>query len=225
MGFLNKLFGKKSASPAQPEKDKGNAASTVDAPPEFIKAVELQKAYWKHQPEEQANLEQQGFNQLNWRERLRLHHLNCLDMLNAGPQRSAAKEKCCQNIQLLLGSESPFRPRSAMVWQGESAQPETEREPDQQGVLLNPSVTHFGSLEVLRLDPSNKPIQIDFVSFDELTGIMFGPQSMFRVAKLFFEDGRNEIVYIPLLYGLTSTFGNEFDRAGKMTRFLGPVSK
>jgi hypothetical protein len=110
-----------------------------------------------------------------------------------------------------------------MIWQGQPAQPGTSREPDMQGEFLNPSLTHLGCLEVYRVDAANQPTRLDFVSFDELSGVVFAPPSMIRAAKLFYDDGRGEIVFVPLLYGLTWAIGNEFDRAGRMTRFVAPL--
>ena len=88
-----------------------------------------------------------------------------------------------------------------------------------QGELMNPSLTHLGCLEVFRVDAANNPTKLDFVGFDDLAGVVFGPSSLMRAAKLFYNDGQNEIVLVPLLYGLTWSRGNEYDRAGQMTRF------
>jgi hypothetical protein len=73
---------------------------------------------------------------------------------------------------------------------------------------------------VYRVDAANRPVRLDFVSFDELSGVVFGPPSLVRAAKLFYDDGRGEVVLVPLLYGLTWAIGDEFDRAGRMTRFV-----
>lgn len=89
-----------------------------------------------------------------------------------------------------------------------------------QGEFLNPSLTHLGCLEVYRVDAANQPTRLDFVGFDELSGVVFAPPDLVRAAKLFRDDGRGEIVLVPLLYGLTWAIGNEFDRAGRMTRFV-----
>jgi hypothetical protein len=107
-----------------------------------------------------------------------------------------------------------------VIWRGRSAQPEPDREPDLDGELVNPSLTHLGCLEVYRVDPVNKPSRMDFVGFDELTGIQFGPLRLIRGAKLTYEDGHAEMVLVPLLYGLTWSYGSDDDRAARMTRFL-----
>jgi hypothetical protein len=73
---------------------------------------------------------------------------------------------------------------------------------------------------VYRVDATNQPTRIDFVNFDELSGVVFAPPNLIRAAKLFYEDRRDEIVLVPLLYGLTWAIGNEYDRAGRMTRFV-----
>lgn len=224
MGFFDRLFGKRPAAPVPSELGEGEdirptGTQRIHGPPEFVRAAEMQRAYWTHDPQEQAQLESRGAEQLDWRERLRLHHLICLQRLNAGPEHEAATEKCRQTVRRLIAPDSPYRPRAAMVWQGPSAQP-GGREPDMQGEFLNPSLTHLGCLEVYRVDSANRPARLDFVSFDELSGVAFAPPNMIRAAKLFYNDGRGEIVLVPLLYGLTWAIGNEFDRAGRMTRFV-----
>src|SRR5262249_4830859 len=120
----------------------------------------------------------------------------------------------------LIATDSPYRPRPAMIWQGQSAQPGSSRGPDMQGEFLNPSLTHLGCLEVYRGDATNQPTGIDFVSFDELAGVVVARPNLIRASKLFCADGRDEIVLVPLLYGLTWAIGDEYDRAGRMTRFV-----
>jgi hypothetical protein len=224
MGFFDRLFGKQPAAPAPTvgEDDDTLPANPqpIHGPPDFVQAAETQRAYWTPNGDEQAQLEARGIEQLGWRDLLRLHHLICRQRLNRGSERGAATEKCRQTVRRLLAADSPYRPRLAMIWQGESAQPEASRDPDMQGEFLNPSLTHLGCLEVYRVDVANQPTRIDFVGFDELSGIVFAPPNLIRAAKLFYEDGRDEIVLVPLLYGLTWAIGNEYERAGRMTRFV-----
>ncbi len=70
------------------------------------------------------------------------------------------------------------------------------------------------------MNAADQPTGIDFVSFDELSAVMFAPSKLIRAAKLFHDDGREEVVFVPLPYGLTGAIGNEYDRAGQMTRFV-----
>jgi hypothetical protein len=225
MGIFGRLFGKKPTAPTPNPVDEDDdiqptGSQPIQGPPEFVRAVELQRAYWTHNAEEQSQLETRGVDQLSWRERLRLHHLVCLQRLNPGPERAAATEKCRQTVRRLIASESPYRPRPAMIWQGQSAQPGSSREPDMQGEFLNPSLTHLGCLEIYRVDATNQLIGIDFVGFDELSGVVFAPPNLIRAAKLFYDGGRDAMVFVPMLYGLTWAIGNEYDRAGRMTRFV-----
>ena len=37
---------------------------------------------------------------------------------------------------------------------------------------------------------------------------------------MFYVDGRDEIVLVPMFWGLTSAISNEYDRTGRMTRFV-----
>jgi hypothetical protein len=225
MGFFDRLFGKKPPDPApalvgDDDDIQPTGSQPINGPPEFIRAVEIQRAYWTHNAEEQARLEARGVEQLSWPERLRLHHLICLQRLHTGAERASATEQCRHTVRALLAADSPYRPRPATIWQGQSAQPGGGREPDMQGEFLNPSLTHLGCLEVYRVDAANQPTRLDFVGFDELSGVVFAPPNVIRAAKLIHDDGRGEIVMVPLLYGLTWAIGNEFDRAGRMTRFV-----
>ena len=225
MGIFDKWAGKKpAASPIGPVSAEDGLLPTdpqpIQGPPEFVRVAEMQRAYWTHNAEEQARLEARGVEQLGWRDVLRLHHLICLQRLTRGAEREAATEKCRRTVRRLLAADGPYRPRPAMVWQGQATQPGTSREPDMQGQFLNPSLTHLGCLEVYRVDATNSPTRLDFVSFDELTDVVFAPAKLIRAARLFYEDGRDEIVFVPLLYGLTWALGDEYDRDGRMTRFI-----
>jgi hypothetical protein len=232
MGFFGRLFGGKAAAPARetgPEPGYDELRPTnlppLEGPPEFVRAVEMQRAYWTHDDAEQARLESRGIEELGWGELLRLHHLNCLQRLNPEPQRAAAAEKCRQTARRLVAADSPYRPRPAVVWKGAPREPGDRRAPDLEGEFFNQSLTHLGCLEVYRLDARQQPTGLDFVGFHELAGVMFAPAKLIRAARLFYEGGRDEIVFVPLLYGLTWAIGNEFDRDGRMTRFvahLGP---
>ena len=228
MGFFSRLFGKQPAAAPSDDLDddfdddefSSAPAQPVQGPPEFVKAVKLQEAYWSFNSAEYAQLESRGVEQLSWPDLFRYHHLNCLRRLGKGPERELSNAPCLQSLQRLLLPESPYRARPALVWQGLAAPQGNEREPDLQGEMLNPSLTHLGCLEVCRVDAKHLPTRLDFVSFDELAGVMFAPPSLLRAAKLFYNDGRDEVVLVPLLYGITWSRGNAYDRAGEMTRFL-----
>lgn len=222
---FGKFFGGESASPAPDPM--GEALDTpvlnaqpITGAPDFVRAAKIHRDYWTLDADELAQLEARGVEQLDWRELLRLHHLNCLQRLNPGPEGEIASERCRQTVRRLLATDSPYRPRSAVIWQERSAQRGPDRDPDLDGELVNPSLTHFGCLEVYRVDELKHPNRMDFVGFDELTGIQFGPQRLIRAAKLTYEDGHTETVVVPLLYGLTWSYGNDQDRAARMTRFL-----
>jgi len=195
------------------------APNEKQMPPEIDRATQIQQAYWEHHPDEQASLVAAGVEQLAWREALRLHHLLCLERLQDSALASKNNGLATSVMRRLLSPESPYRPRPALVWQGESAQPGQQSEPTLQGKLSNASLTHLGCLEFYRLDQANAPSALDFVGFGEITGIVFAPPRLLRAAKLFREDGGDEIIFVPLLYGTTWTIGDEFDREGRMTRF------
>ncbi len=152
MGFFDRLFGKKPNAPAIRGRGKD-----VLPPPDFDRAVEMQRAYWTHDAEEQAQLEARSADPLDWRERLRLHHLICLQRLIAGPAREATSEKCRQSVRSLIATDSPYRPQSAMIWQGQAA---NGSKPNMQGEFLNPSLTHLGCLEIYRVDAAIHPSRL-----------------------------------------------------------------
>jgi hypothetical protein len=225
MKFFNRLFGKEPAVPFPNPIDEDEdiqltGAQPIQGPPEFVRAVELQQAYWTNNVEEQSQLEARGVERLSWRERLRLHHLTCLQRIYSRSERAPATEKCRQSVRRLIAFDSPYRPRPAMIWQGQATQQGSSQEPDMLGKFLNASLTHLGCLEIIRVDAANQPAGIDFVSFDEFSGVIFAPPNLIRAAKLFYDDGRDEMVFVPMLYGVTWSIGNEHDRAGRMTRFV-----
>jgi hypothetical protein len=222
---FGRFFGNKLGAPTPDPMDEDDdiplaSSQPIHGPPEFVRAAEMQRAYWTPNAETLAELEAHRVDQLDWRALLRLHHLICLQRLEPGVDREAVNEKCRQTVRRLLAGDSPYRPRPALVWQGQSPRADGDGEPDMEGDLLNASLTHLGCLEVYRIDAANRPTQIDFVGFDELTGVLFGPLNLIRVAKLFYEDGRQEMALVPLLYGLTWAIGNDHDRRGQMTRFV-----
>lgn len=222
---FGKFFRRESVSPApDSESDELDIpvlnAQPITGPPDFVRAAEMHRDYWTLDAEALAQLQARGIEQLGWRELLRLHHLLCVQRLHQPTERDVASEKCRHTVRRLLATDSPYRPRPAVIWQRRSAQPEADREPDLDGELVNPSLTHLGCLEVYRIDALKHPRRMDFVGFDELTGIQFGPVSLIRAAKLTYEDGHAETVLVPLLYGLTWSYGSDDDRAARMTRFL-----
>ena len=96
-----------------------------------------------------------------------------------------------------------------------------KRKADFQGFVRNASLTHLGCVEVVRLDSNQQPIELCFVPFDDLRGIAFAGQALFRYAKLFYEDGRaDELVLAPLLYGVSWSTQNPLLQDGTLTELL-----
>ena len=125
-------------------------------------------------------------------------------------------------LRRLRSAESPYKERHVAVWQGKAGESEA-REPDAQGSFRNASLTHLGSIEVIRLDAQNQPAGVWFVPLDEVRGAIFSP-AIFGLAKLFFDSLRpDEIVLLPLLYGISWNTPNSFDRDGTMTRFISHI--
>jgi len=198
-------------------------------------AKNLQVAYWSPDPDALAWLRSQPLDALTWEERLRLLHLACLDLLSQDSVRQQlmsdeitpmeAPEGPNQQLinkllRLLLSEDSPYRRRHVAVRQRKAGEPE-QRDPDLNGLFSNASLTHLGCLEVFRLGPDQAPVEVCFVPFDDLREVAFAGSTLFRYAKLFYDDGReDEVVLVPLLYGISWQTGNEFDRDGSLTRFV-----
>lgn len=197
-------------------------------------ARKIQMNYWIPNANEKAQLLNQKFNDLTWKEKLRLLHLTCMEALLKGSEKSllinddpeALKAPRDSNRELvtklvveMLSGDSPFRPRHADVWQKKDGQ-QKERNPDIEGVLTNASLTHLGCVEVIHLDENHRPKNLDFIPFDDLWGIIFANPGLYRCAKLLFDDGRDdEIVLVPLLYGISFRTSNSLYQNGRFTRF------
>jgi len=123
-------------------------------------------------------------------------------------------------VTVLTAKDSPYRAQYVAVWQSEGGESDS-REPDFQGNFMNASLTHLGCIEALRLDSNERPVEVCFVPLDHLRGVAFVGSAMFRYAKLFYDDEReDEIVLVPLLYGISWRTSNDFDRDGSFTRFI-----
>ncbi len=195
----------------------------------------IQQHYWMPNPIEKQHLLEKGIVNLAWPETLRLLHLVCLDLLSQGTGQDQLmsdetestevptgehRELLLQLTQTLLSNSSPYKARPALLWQGDP-DPNTQRQADQQGFIRNASLTHLGCLEVIRLDANQDPTALDFIPFDDLRGMLLANPALFRYGKLFFDDGRpDEIVLIPILYGLSWLTPHQFDQDGTMTRFI-----
>ena len=196
-------------------------------------AIRIQGGYWTPDAAAREALLSRPLDSLGWPELLRLHHLNCMGLVlscrpnpledaeaePAGPAPGPARDLCLRLIERLLDRRSPFRPRPAVLLQGDPTSGKGGR-PEQQGVVGNASLTHLGCLEVIRLDARRRPTAVDFIPFDNLRGAAFTPPALFRFAKLFFDDGRpDEIALAPLLYGISWMSRSRFDQDGSLTRF------
>jgi len=205
--------------------------------------ADMQKKYWRFDAAEKASLVQRGPLRLPWPEMLRLNHLCCLEILGTkrgqdylrdpeayGHDLEAGSVADLQGgldlgfwpemIKKLLSTASPYRPRLSLVWQA-GPPPDVQREPDVQGLFMNESMTHFGAFEVIRVDDEGMPVNIGFVGLDELRHIIFAGNALFRAAKLFYDDGRaDEVVWMPLLYGVSWGCPEEFDHDGTFTRWV-----
>jgi hypothetical protein len=190
-------------------------------------AIRLQKAYWSFDAEEKRLLLER-YPRATPEETLRLHHLTCLEMagtsgledLEIEPDSTEAGEFSRETAGYLLSPESPYRSRTAMVFQGEEL-PSEEAEPNLVGDLYNSSLTHLGALEVIRVDQDSCPVELAFVPFDDLCCVIFPvAPSLLRAAQLVYEDLRSEMVLVPALYGVSWGSESPHDTDGTFTRFV-----
>ncbi len=232
--WLGKLVGGENKQPAEKSKRKTDKQHSVASPPE----LKIQQAYWTYDSAEKAALLSRYPAGLSWPELVRLHHLTCLELVREGSGKAElmaqdlgeritfqgdAVDLCKKLVRKLSCKDSPYRPRHCAIWQGQPGESE-KREPNLEGMFQNASITHLGCLEVIRLDEQHSPKGIAFVPLDDLRGALFAGNALFRAGKLFYDDERqDEIVRIPLLYGLSWETPNAYDHDGTMTRFCGVV--
>jgi hypothetical protein len=199
----------------------------------------LQIQYWTPNTSEKERLTADGIDRLDWEKSFRLLHLACLDLISTGSGKDELasddtegrdapegkdRDLIAQLLKHLRSAASPYKERHAAVWQNKAGESET-REPDLQGTFRNASLTHLGSLEVVRLDSQQRPAEIWFAPLDELRGVVFARPAVFGLGKLFFDSQRpDEIVLIPLLYGISWRTPNPFDQDGTVTRFISHIN-
>lgn len=206
-----------------------NNATTKNATTNnFIEqAYAIQQNYWTPNPDEKKSLLENNVDDLSWEQALRLIHLICLEMISDGPckeqfigvghSESKAfpsgdnRELIVKLIRRLTSEGSPYKPRNVYVYQGNSPR---------QGEFRNVSLTHLGSIEVIRLDDNLQPAELAFISLDKLREVVFDRPAFFRYAKLTFNDGSDETVLVPLLYGISRFSPNAYDKDGSWTSFI-----
>lgn len=213
MGFFQKLFGLAPSPPAEPPQPAEELGAAL---------LRLTRQYWTRDPAERARLEPE-VDTLPWPKLLRLHHLVALEVLHVNGldaidlPASPDATLLVRTAARLSGPTSPYRPRPATVTQ-RARGPAPGRV--LQGELRNASSSHFGALEVLRLNPQNHPVALDFVPFAELSAVVVGPPSLFPPSQLHYPDGRLEVACLPLLYGVSWFSKTPSDQDGSMTRFV-----
>lgn len=198
--------------------------------------IAAHQAYWTENPDEKTALLDDFPERLSWGELLRLHHLNCMELVNEEPVRSAfmgeepdvepartpAYELCQELLERLTSPASPYLSRASVVWQT-NEDPDPERPPDMQGAVRNASLTHLGCLEIMRT--TEEGFEVAFEALDVLQLLAMGEPALFRAARLFYDDGRpEERIVVPLLYGLSWFTADDHDRDGSITRFCCPVA-
>jgi len=197
--------------------------------------MRLQYDYWRYNPVEQnglMSLYSESQDRLSWSNLLRLQQLTCMEILESEWGRSMTQGKLhaqtrrpdaaislCEHLaQRLTSEESPYRPSPVAVWQEEDKT--TDREPDIVGFLTNASLTHLGCLEVIRPDEHDNPTALGFVPFSDIHLLILQGRGPVRGGKIVYKDRREEIVGVPLLYGLSLHSQNPNDHNGSLTRMF-----
>lgn len=195
-------------------------------------AIDLQKRYWSFNQPEFDRLHLKLKQGTTWAERLRLLHLCCAGMMRTEDGEAALKGDfgddelehhlatlAAKLAKTLLSEKSPFRQRSAAIWRG-AAPPTDEQPPHHMGVAYNPSLSHLGCIEYLTVDGSGRPDRIGFAPIHAIRTLAMASPSLFRAGKIFYEDQREEMVLIPLIYGFSWFSSEPYDQDGSMTRFV-----
>jgi hypothetical protein len=225
-GLLERLLG-----PRRPARDYHRGPKLAGLDPIGERAIELQKRYWSPAPDELRDLEGRGLAALGWPDKLRLHHLRCLALLDAGggslrrdllaptAERPGAselgldpllRERVAASAKALLGRRSPYRPRHGFAWLGD-APPEGDAVPysDFQGRIVLTSLAHLGCVEIIRLDAETlEPQSLEFVAFDDIMTLARSPRTdpgaPFVPARILREYGQAQLlVLLPLRHGLS----------------------
>jgi hypothetical protein len=230
-GIQQQAPGTGPAYPARESPEGRRAWKLLSNAPPVMDLVRLQREYWTWKPTEWADLQARGLERLSWPQRLRLHHLNCLALLEQEPFRSQLSKdgvptetepttppdyvrRCRESAERLLAEDSPYGLRFALIWT------DNRRPSDLQGMLCNPSLTHLGCLEVVRVDDNNPP-EIVFIAFADIRNLALWEPTVFRAVKITYEDGRpDEFAFLPLMYGLTGRSPSEDILTGRKSRFI-----
>jgi hypothetical protein len=141
----------------------------------------LQDHYWSVNNKEKEALLAQFPEDLDWKGLLRLHHLLCMEALDTstgGLSQTKTPSSPSWEIRLLLNKttnkllhdKSPYRPRYCEIeFDILTRQKHFKRI---SGVLMNASLTHLGSIEVIRINPELHPVSIDFIPLERVHSIM-----------------------------------------------------
>jgi hypothetical protein len=193
---------------------------------------QLQLEYWTYNPSEHQSLVARG-EDLSWNEWLRLHHLNCLELLQTDEGRKLFEAQDSNEARLpemagqllqqtyarLASEASPYRAHACVVWRRQGSA-SVQREHDQMGLAMNASLTHVGAIEVVQPNGAEKPASIDFIGISEVRSVVLGPPAIFRPARISFDDARvSVLVHLPSLYGISWRSRHPYDRDGSLTRF------
>ena len=165
---------------------------------------QFHRAYWTFNRKECDELTNK-YPTLSPGEKLRLLHLLCIEIANSnlgqkiinggdiradqykkGAWETGSKDTIVKIVRELSSKDSPFRKRKCLLWRGAPGESE-QREPDHTGEMRNASYTHLGSLEVIRIDENQNPIEMDFIPLDDISGAMFANPSLYRAGKVFFD--------------------------------------
>lgn len=162
---------------------------------------------------------------LGWPELMEAHRATCMalfreqgvrsDELDPAPATGRLADLCRATARRLLRDDSPYRPRRAAIWQRGAGE-----EPTFEGLLVNASVSHLGSLEVLELDTANRPTAVRMIPFAEIRAVQLAGDALYRGARVLRRSGETQIVAAPLLYATSFEASEELYATGTLTGFV-----
>lgn len=196
----------------------------------WARIVALQQQYWTPNPTELAQL-YIGFskNELSIAQLFRFHHLVCMEVLqeiryavseSGFEYQGQYAEVLKQTTDLLLSPNSPFRILHGSFWLNDN----NSDQPSRQARFTNMSLTHLGAVELIRVDANQLPVELVFVPLDSIKSLEIIGSGLVKGCRLTHEiSNKQEVYWMPLLYGQSHRSPDANDVSGNMTRFVGQL--
>lgn len=196
----------------------------------FAQAQQLQRTYWTYHAREHFAIkqlfEQPNHGGLTYVDLLRLHHLNCLELVQEELGHGLPQKKTPPTperlppfahrvLEVLLGANSPYAAGIGALWLAQSE----EEQPDFKGGLFNSALTHLNSLECFQVDDQGQPTKLEFVPFRQVQSIAWADNAPYRPAMLTTPTGQRSVLFSGV-YGLSAHSTLPIDLDGSNARTL-----